>query len=131
MREMLAHLKLIIIDEISMVGADMLYKIHMRLKEIFQTDVEQLFANINMVFVGDLMQLPPVKAVMVFKTPKNSELRSGKEVLELWNKFQPMLLKHNHRQGEGKLWVESLNRIREGIVTEQDEILLKTRKTSF
>ena len=36
-REMLANLKLIIIDEVSMVSADMLYKIHLRLKEIFQT----------------------------------------------------------------------------------------------
>lgn len=35
MRDHLDHLKVLIIDEISFVGADMLYRIHYRLKEIF------------------------------------------------------------------------------------------------
>ena len=56
----LAELKLIIIDEISMVGADMLYKIHMRLTEIFKTPVTVPFGGISIILVGDLLQLPPV-----------------------------------------------------------------------
>ena len=35
MRYQFEYLKFIIIDEISLVSADMLYRIHMRLKEIF------------------------------------------------------------------------------------------------
>ena len=40
-----------------------------------------------------------------------------------------MILKQNHRQGEAKQWVDTLNRLREGIVTPEDEALLRTRLT--
>ena len=54
-RKNLEHLKLIIIDEMSMVDSNKLYKIHRRLCEIFQS--EDLFANIGIVLVGDLLQV--------------------------------------------------------------------------
>ena len=41
-----------------------------------------------------------------------------------------MILKHNHRQGEGKEWVNTLNRIREGICNEEDEKVLKSMETT-
>ena len=40
-----------------------------------------------------------------------------------------MILKHNHRQGESREWANSLNRIREGIVTPEDEAMLRERIT--
>ena len=130
MRYQFEYLKFIIIDEISLVSADMLYRIHMRLKEIFQTNVDIPFADINMLLVGDLLQLPPVRGALVFKTPFNLEFASNKDNLNLWGSHAPMLLKHNHRQGEGKEWANSLNRIREGICTEEDELRLKSRETT-
>ena len=54
-RSSLQHLRLIIIDEMSMVDSDKLYKIHRRLCEIFQSD--DLFANIGIILVGDLLQV--------------------------------------------------------------------------
>ena len=70
-RENLKHLKILIIDEMSLLGADMLYKIHLRLsQEIFQNDL--LFGGISVLLVGDLLQLPPVNAAFIFKQPKNS-----------------------------------------------------------
>ena len=69
-RENLKHLKILIIDEMSLLGADMLYKIHLRLsQEIFQNDL--LFGGISVLLVGDLLQLPPVNAAFIFKQPKN------------------------------------------------------------
>ena len=62
----LKDLKLIIIDEISMVGNTTLLHIHQRLKEIFGTSSTKLFAGISMIAVGDLYQLPPIKKKAVF-----------------------------------------------------------------
>ena len=56
-RKHLCNLKLIIIDEVSLVKADMLYQIHTRLCEIFQKPKNVPFANISVVAVGDLMQV--------------------------------------------------------------------------
>ena len=132
LRNNLADLKLVIIDEVSLVGADMLYRIHLRLCTLFQTDEMLPFANINIMLVGDLLQLPPVRANHVFREPKDDKLRACHDGLEkpLWEEFQPMILRHNHRQGENKEWAETLNRIREGIVTPEDEAILRERVTS-
>ena len=54
-RSTLQHLRLIIVDEMSMVDSDKLYKIHKRLCEIFQSD--DLFANVGIILVGDLLQV--------------------------------------------------------------------------
>ena len=48
-------LQVIIIDEISMCGADKLYDIHRRCCEICIS--EMLFANLAILVVGDLMQV--------------------------------------------------------------------------
>ena len=56
-RTNLADLKLIIVDEMSMVDSDKLYKIHRRLCEVLQYDMTELFANVGIVLVGDLLQV--------------------------------------------------------------------------
>ena len=56
-RTNLADLKLIIVDEMSMVDSDKLYKIHRRLCEVLQYDISELFANVGIVLVGDLLQV--------------------------------------------------------------------------
>ena len=58
-REIYEYLKVIIIDEISLLGADTLFKIHLRLCEIFKN--EELFGGISVILMGDYAQLPPVK----------------------------------------------------------------------
>ena len=125
-QENLRHLKLLIIDEMSLLGSDMLYKIHLRLsEEVFQN--KELFGGISVVLVGDLLQLPPVNASFIFKAPRNSHYASFHNACPLWSSFEPMILKHNLRQGEGGDWAISLNRFREGIVTPEDEKVLRSR----
>lgn len=109
----------------SLIGSDMLYKIHSRLCEIFQS--EDLFANVSVLLVGDLLQLPPVKARFVFERPTNTHFAEFHDVTNLWKTFEPNILIHNHRQGNGSKWVDTLNRIREGQVTEEDEEVLRSR----
>ena len=58
MRSKLGNLCLLIIDDISMVGADHLYTLHKRLSEIMTTD--KPFGGISIIAVGDLSQLLPL-----------------------------------------------------------------------
>lgn len=71
MRLSLSELKLIVIDEISMVGNITLLHIHQRLKEIFGTSNSQMFAGISIIVVGDMYQLPPIHKRTVFDDFKN------------------------------------------------------------
>ena len=131
MKHNLAGLKLLIIDEVSLVGADMLYRIHLRLTEIFETEENVPFGNVSVMLVGDLLQLPPVMGNHVFRKPINDKLLGCHDGLDkpLWDEFEPIVLRHNHRQGESKEWANSLNRFREGIVTPEDDQKLRSRIT--
>ena len=51
----LQNLKLVIIDEVSMVKADMLYMLDLRLQEITMKEIP--FGGIGVICFGDLMQL--------------------------------------------------------------------------
>ena len=126
MRGSLQTLKLIIIDEVSLVNADMLYQIHFRLsKDIFQNNLP--FGGVSLVILGDLMQLRPVTGSFVFDLTSNHKLRGAQLIDNLWEKFEVINLKTNHRQGENKEYAEFLQRVRFGLYTEDDKTLLRTR----
>ena len=125
LRCQLSELKLIIIDEMSLVGADMLYRIHLRLREIFDTPPTVPFGGINVILVGDLLQLPPVMGNYIFSSPEKLQFLGLHNVKPLWQEFKPMILKHNHRQGEDRVWADRLNRFREGICWKEDEEALQ------
>ena len=62
-RDDLSNLQFLVIDEMSFVSSDFLYMIHMRLVEIFglhRNTALKPFAGINVILVGDLLQLKPV-----------------------------------------------------------------------
>ena len=101
-RDLLKDLKILIIDEVSLLGADMLYKIHLRLNEILQMDSPDGFGGVSIILVGDLLQLAPVKAKYIFEIPRNPHFRAFHEVSSLWSTFEPMILQENHRQGMKK-----------------------------
>lgn len=70
-RNAFANVKAVIIDEVSMIGADTLNTIHVRLQDI-TGNYEDPFGGINIIFCGDLRQLPPVNARPVYKPCMNS-----------------------------------------------------------
>ena len=122
----LSELKLIIIDEVSMVSCDMLYNVHRRLCKIFQNN--KLFGGIGIILVGDMLQLRPVKARYIFEEPEDEQhqvLYHSED--SLWNMFDVVNLVHNHRQGEGSNWAEILNRFRDETFTEEDVKMLEGR----
>ena len=65
MKTTMRNVKVVIIDEVSMVSSLTLAYIHLRLEEIFGGD--EWFGAINMLFVGDILQLPPVNGQPVFE----------------------------------------------------------------
>jgi ATP-dependent DNA helicase PIF1 len=59
MRALIPNLKLIIIDEISMVSNVRLAQLHLRLLEVFKEspDDYRVFANVNIIVLGDFLQV--------------------------------------------------------------------------
>ena len=130
LRENLSELKLIIIDEMSLVSSDMFYKLDAKLKEIFHLKKKTPFGGVGIMLVGDLLQIPPVTGRYIFRPPKNTIYRTAYDLLHLWELFEPWILTHNHRQGASCEWANTLNRFRMGIVLDDDLKALQDRETN-
>ena len=152
LRRQFERMMMVIIDEMSLVAADMFYTVHKRLVEILY--LKDMFADRGVMLVGDLMQIPPVqqqqhsmfiiayffidiyfhKSDLFFSAifmepskPENKALYNSD--MNLWDSCQVVNLKQNFRVGESP-WNETLNRIRFGEQTEEDIKLLKSRYVS-
>ncbi len=62
----LSKLTLVIIDEVSMVGSNMLLEIHKRLQQIKGVSHDVTFGGTSILAVGDLYQLNPVAQAPLF-----------------------------------------------------------------
>ena len=116
---------MLIIDEISLVDSDMLYKIDLRAREITQIGVP--LGNVAIFVLGDLMQMCPISGRYIFLNPRNEQFFLTHEVDPLWKKFDVINLEINHRQGEDRDYADMLNRIRVGKETPNDIEQLKQR----
>ena len=112
-----------LIDEMSMVAADMLYQINQRLQQIFQN--EDTFGGVGVILVGDLLQIPPVRGKQVFQCPNYKPYKESYYLCSLWEEFEVIVFRHNHRQGEESQFVELLNRVRIGEPNDKDLSKLK------
>ena len=110
----LKELKLIIVDEISMIGNITLLHIHQRLKDIFSSP--ELFAGISVIAVGDLYQLPPIKKKATFENYRIETFN----LCHPWSVFKVTELTEIMRQKNDKGFTELLNRIRTASHTEDD-----------
>ena len=126
-RDQCKNLKLLIIDEFSMMKSDQLYQIDLRLRELKQNN--KVFGGIAICLLGDPAQLKPVKGRFVFDKPvcEDYHLSYGDGSSSLWKNFEVINLTENHRQGDDKDYADLLNRIRIGEQTEDDMDLLRTR----
>ena len=124
LRNEIGSLKLIFIDEISMVGFKMLNCINQRLKEVKQSP--KPFGGISIIAVGDLFQLKPVMDSYIFRTPGNGYLPLA---TNLWQElFYMFELTEIMRQADNKPFAELLNRLREGNHTSEDIRCLQKRQ---
>ena len=122
----LEQLMVVIIGEISMIGAETLYKIHMCLQEIKGLQYSNTrFGNVTIIAVGDLYQLPPFKDKKIYDKPGSTNDPTPISLhTSLWQEnFQFHELKHVVRQKD-HYFAELLNRVREAQITEEDEATL-------
>ena len=123
LRLSLSELKLLIIDEISMISNTRLLHIHQRLKEIFGASSSKIFAGISIIAVGDLHQLPPIQQKPIF-------CKFSNEVHNLshpWHEFKMIELVEIMRQKDDQPFVELLNRVRVAQHTEADIDTIQSR----
>ena len=122
-RVQLGKLKLLLIDEVSMVGSGMFNFINLRLQQIMGT--QAVFGGVSMIVVGDLFQLKPVFDKWIFD---NSLQSYGLLATNIWQEYFVMYeLTEIMRQKEDKAFAELLNRLREGNHSEMDLKVLKSR----
>ncbi|CAH0384546.1 unnamed protein product [Bemisia tabaci] len=116
----------IIIDEVSMLGGKMATYIEQRCREIKRnTDP---FGGINIIVVGDFGQIPPVQDSMIFKPPNITELSLLLESNFNWRDFKMFELTEIMRQKGEKAFIEALNNLCWGTLTEEDMKLFKSRQ---
>lgn len=114
------NLNTIVIDEISMVRADLLDCIDIFLRKNLKKNIP--FAGIQMIFIGDLYQLPPVvkgkdeRRFFSEKYPSQYffDSRAFKET-----NFELIEFEKIYRQSEIK-FIEILNRIRNNTIKDED-----------
>ena len=81
------NVRVVLIDEVSMIGAGILHTIHERLRTILM-EFEQPFGGMDMIFCGDWRQLPPVR-----QRPIYEPLHRGHHRAVLWQslKYYPLV----------------------------------------
>jgi ATP-dependent exoDNAse (exonuclease V) alpha subunit len=102
-RNGLLKMETIIIDEISMVPASLFTFMANMFGRIHGNDMA--FGGINVIAVGDLAQLPPVRASPVFHS-------------SVWHLFYPLFLRQPKRQHQDESFYRMLEEIRLGNISQ-------------
>ncbi len=126
--ELLQKLNVIIIDEISMVRADLLDCLEKFLR-LNGPAPHEPFGGLQMIFIGDLYQLPPVdkdfgsESVLMqeYQSPYFFDSRSFKTA-----KFNYIQLQQVYRQKD-QVFLDVLNAVRNNAATEEHLIILNQR----
>ena len=125
--KLLRKLELLIIDEVSMVRCDLLDSMDLVLRHV-RKNWAQPFGGVQMVFIGDLFQLPPVAPEgdwEILRQYYSSPYFFDAKVLQQ-NPPLYIELKKIYRQKE-QAFIEVLNRVRNGRVMQQDIDTLNER----
>lgn len=106
------HLKLIILDEVSMISRTMFERINLRMQQIMNCN--EPFGGINVILVGDFNQLRPVAGSWIFENERGKPGELYKELqfnqnTSLWHKFKLYELSEIMRQRDDFLFAQALN----------------------
>ena len=117
------HLKVVIIDEISMVGKKTFDFIDTRLQQL--TGIRAPFGGLSVIAVGDFYQLKPVGDRLVFLDHKEGAKalapNSWKDHFKIYELVDIM------RQKDDLMFAQLLNRLRLNVLTEEDKDDLRKR----
>ena len=122
-RTQMRDVKFIFIDEVSMLGSELMNFVHNRLQEISGSSKD--FGGYSILFIGDLFQLKPVCDSHIFR---NGSHNYSPLATNLWNKNVVMYeLTEIMRQIDQAPFANILNRLREGLHTDEDIQVLLSR----
>jgi len=123
-RKLLEEMELLIIDEISMVRADMLDAIDIILRQ-FRKNLHQPFGGVQVLLIGDLFQLPPVVPDDQWQILKHHYQSPFFFHSNIIREDPPVYieLKKIYRQSD-QHFIDLLNRIRNNDLTNADFSLL-------
>jgi hypothetical protein len=126
-KELIRELELLVIDEVSMVRCDMLDAVDAILRHVRKKHL-QPFGGVQVVFIGDLFQLPPVVPPGewnilsgCYESPFFFHSKATKEKPPLY-----IELKKIYRQNEQQ-FIDILNSVRNNAATQEDLDILNDR----
>jgi len=119
-REVLRNIDLIIIDEVSMLRADLLDAVDYRMRAV-KRNYRQRFGGVQVLMIGDLFQLPPVvrdnewsRMREHYKSPHFFEAQSLQEEGFVYIELDKIFRQQNSE------FIRILNNLRNNIMTAQD-----------
>ncbi|PHR28691.1 MAG: helicase [Fluviicola sp.] len=124
-RAIIRNLELLIIDEVSMLRADLLDAIDWMLRNVRK--INQPFGGLQVLFIGDLLQLPPVVKQMewnylhkYYKSPFFFDAQVIREAKPLYIELEKV-----YRQAD-QTFINILNNLRNSKITEEDVKILNS-----
>ena len=127
------EVQLLVIDEYSLLGLDMLSKIDKRLRQATGR-CETPFGGLSVILVGDSAQLAPVCATPLYDTSNAPHCNEGKVVYTLFEKVVQLTEKKRQTFDPNDIdqiaFTTALDNIRAGQCNERDWEFLKTRSLS-
>jgi len=107
----------LIIDEISMIDADLFDKLEALARAVRGSD--QWFGGVQLVMCGDFFQLPPVSVSAVVEPKFAFQSKSWRD-----DKIRPVQLLEVQRQRTDAVFIDLLNELRTGILSSRSKQLL-------
>ena len=127
-QEDMRRVKVIIIDEMSMIGTRLLSVIDKRLRQAYPTSQDIEFGGAIVYLLGDFNQLPPVKDRSLLAEPSNDiQSLAGRLLFESFTRVFELKQIMRQEGDEQQLFRETLQRLAQGNLTTIDYELLRER----
>jgi hypothetical protein len=126
-----ASVRLVIVDEMSMIDKALLCDVNESLQRVKEND--EPFGGLSVVLAGDFYQLPPVASTPLYTAPRLSVRDADREVagLALYHMFDTVvILTENMRAFEDATFADFLKHLRRGMLRPQDRRLIESMTSS-
>jgi hypothetical protein len=136
LRQQWAMVEYLVVDEVSMISADLLYEVHRVLQYAKECD-NVPFGGVNIIAFGDFYQFPPVVGFPLYAKIQYGDreptqfIADSAHGLELFNGFDKVvILRTNYRQRTDPRYQQLLQNHLDGCLKDDDIKLLKSRVIS-